>query len=68
MSAVDDQLVLSEERATAALSALKDDRDGTTAMIMAALAQRDAMHALTLAIVEQSREKTYNVSLTAVQP
>ncbi|ORI13461.1 hypothetical protein [Rhodococcus sp. 1168] len=51
MSTIDDILILSEDRATDALTALQDTRDGTTAIIMSALAQRDAMHALTLAIV-----------------
>lgn len=52
MTAVDDQLLLSENRATVASEALYDRLSGTHAMVEAALAQRDAMHALTLAIVE----------------
>lgn len=52
MTAVDDQLLLSEERATKSHEALYDQGSGTFAMVEAALAQRDAMHALTLAIVE----------------
>ncbi|OZC62747.1 hypothetical protein CH276_14095 [Rhodococcus sp. 06-470-2] len=55
MSAVDDQLLLSENRATRAAEALYDERMGTHAMVEAALAQRDAIHALTLAIVEMSK-------------
>lgn len=52
MSAVDDQLVLSEDAATDAVHALKVERDGTTAIVYSAIAQRNAMHALTLALVE----------------
>lgn len=48
MTAVDDQLLLSENRATAATEALYDRMSGTHAMVEAALAQRDATHALTL--------------------
>lgn len=48
MSAVDDQLLLSEDAATDAAYALKVDRDGTSAIVYSAIAQRNAMHALTL--------------------
>ncbi|RRQ26283.1 hypothetical protein DK926_18725 [Rhodococcus sp. Eu-32] len=48
MSLVDDQLVLSEKRATLASEALYDRASGTHAMVEAALAQRDATHALAL--------------------
>ncbi|MDV8022305.1 hypothetical protein [Rhodococcus sp. IEGM 1330] len=61
MSAVDDQLLLSENRATRAAEALYDDRMGTHAMVEAALAQRDAIHALTLAIVESSKPRHVEV-------
>lgn len=51
MTAIDDQLLLSENRATKSLEYLHEMASGTHAMVEAALAQRDAMHALTLAIV-----------------
>lgn len=49
MTAIDDQLILSETQATAAAELLADLR-GTEAVVSAALAQRGAIHALTLAV------------------
>jgi hypothetical protein len=65
MTAVDDQLLLSENRATKSHEALYDQGSGTFAMVEAALAQRDATHALTLAIVEHGiPAKTSAVSVS----